>query len=472
MRRLKWFGLSALVGVLLAATAGPAAALPNNVIEFIRGYGSDGTYDIMVALDVAFNGALGCNFTGNTGRPDGLTSNPDGSCTPPIAPGSRSPENHDHDFAITFGNVGSSNGIKTLDKFGTVDFCGGTADQPYPGPSCSYASMDYARSSRARSGSDSTNLRFVAFARVAVPWVNWREGTTDEDGGTPCATNCTDGGPAEGVFNLTTQNVKDIYLNCALPSAITHWNEVGGTHIGQADDEIVIWAVQSGSGTRSSFLGFLGSGTDDKTCVPTQYKDGNTSNGERVIFENDASPIKNCATHAGGSCHPALGADTYLSSIYYFSSGAWFNTPLDGNGDHGNGADLGWVGGIEPTSANIGSGAYTFSGNINNVYRNTYPTNNIPVHALDYVGEKGWICKGSAVGSGLPDEVSAGDTDLRGGHVVNPKSGVNYSVEINGDTDAAIPYASNGVIKKVGFVPLPFAAIGGGVTGDSHCRVS
>ncbi len=441
-------------------TAGSATALPNNVIESIRGYGSDGTYDIMVALDTAFNGAIGCNFTGNTGRPDSLTSNPDGSCTPPIAPASRSPENHDHDVAITFGNVGSSNGIRTLHRFGTVDFCGGTAGQPYPGPSCAYAAMDYARSSRARSGDDA-NLRFVAYARVAVPWVNWREGTAAELAG-----------PAAGVDDLTTTQVRNIFHDCTL----TKWSQLPGftntSHIGTPADDIVTWAVQVGSGTRASFVGFMGSGTNDSTCVPAQYKDGNTTNGERVIFENDASPIKNCLTHAGGSCHSTLGANTYLSSIYFFSSGAWANTPLDANGHRGNGTDLGWVGGIEPTSANIASGAYTFSGNINNVYRNTYPSNNIPVPALDYVGEKGWICKGSAAGSGLPDAVSSGDTDLRGGHVTNPKSGVNYAVEINGDTEAAVPYAVNGVIRKVGFVPIPFGPIGGGVTGSSHCRVS
>ncbi len=467
MRRRKWWALGALVGALTVLLAAPAGALPNNVPDTIRGYGSDGVYDIMLDLDRAFNKALGCAIAGNTGRPDSLTSNPDGSCTPPAAPAALGPENHDHDYALSAFGVGSSNGIRTLNRFGTTDFCGGTAGQPYPGPSCAYYPMDYARSSRVRSGSDNTNLRFVAYARTAVPWANWREGTAAESSG-----------PAADVFNMTQQEVKDIYVNCSKRL----WSDVGGDHLGQPDDRIIVWGIQVGSGTGSSFNTYLGA-SSDSACIPLRYKDANTTNGERIIFENDSAPIKNCLTHAGNSCatghvtefgytEPTLNADTYLSSIFPFSRGAWISSPLDVNGHHGNGIDLGSVDGIAPTAPNIASGTYVFSNNVSNVYRNTYPSNNVPVPALDYVGEKGWICKGSRAGSGLPDAVSPGDTDFRGGHVTNPLTGVNFSVEIAGDTEAAVPYSEDGVIKNAGFVPIPFGPIGGGVTGSSHCRVS
>jgi hypothetical protein len=77
-------------------------------------------------------------------------------------------------------------------------------------------------------------------------------------------------------------------------------------------------------------------------------------------------------------------------------------------------------------------------------------------------------------GSGLPDavNVSNGDTDQRGGHITDPLTGKNYATEITGDTQAATPYPSDGVIKTTGFVPISFGAIGGGVAGNSHCRVS
>jgi hypothetical protein len=434
-------------------------------VDFIRGYGSDTTYTLMQALDVAFNASTGCSVTGNTGRADGLTSNPDSSCTPPAPLSQRGPENWDHDVGITMYPVGSGNGITTLNQFGNSDFCGGSVNQPYPASACGYAAFEYARSSRARKSSDNTGLRFVAYAKDAIPWVNWRSGTAAKAAG-----------PAAGVTNLTQQNVRDIFVNCT----VTKWSDASlATHptnnfVGQAADNIIIWADQSGSGTRSTFDGFLGSGSNSTQCIPAAFKDGDVTNGERVIFENNASPIVNCATYAGGSCDPTDGANTYLSSVYYFAVGPYNAQGKDANGELGNGANLGSIDGIAPSSANIENGTFPYSRQLYNVYRNTYASNNIPVPALDYIGETGFICKGSATGSGLPDAVvvSNGDTDSRGGHITDPLTGKNYATEITGDTQAATAYPSDGVIKTTGFVPISFGAIGGGVAGNSHCRVS
>lgn len=460
--KYRLYAVLGIVGVLTAMSVAPAGAAPNNTIEFIRGYGSDTTYGLMQQLDNAFNGSTGCANFANSGRADGLTSNPDGSCTPPQTIASqRGPENWDHDVAISMYPVGSGNGIVTLDKFATVDSCGGTAGQPYPSGSCGYAAFEYARSSRARGGSDSANLRFVAYAKDAIPWVDWRTGTAAETSG-----------PAAGVSNLSTTQLANIFVNCTL----TSWSAAAaGQNVGTGTgaDRIIVWAAQDGSGTRKQYDTFVG-GTS-KNCVDAAYKDGNTTNGERVIFENDASPIVNCATYAGGSCDATDGNNTYLSSMFYFSTGPYAQTPLDaahGN-QHGNGADLGSIGTVAPTSPNIETNAYPFSRLLFNVYRNTYAANNIPVPALDYVGEKGWICKGSVNGSGLPDAVAtSGDTDTRGGHITDPLTGRNYATEITGDIEATVAYPFDGLIKNQGFVPLPFGAIGGSVTGNSHCRVS
>ncbi len=179
------------------------------------------------------------------------------------------------------------------------------------------------------------------------------------------------------------------------------------------------------------------------------------------------------------SCDATDGTNTYLSSIYYFSTGPYAQSPVDpsaGHPGHGNGADLGNIDSIAPTSNNIESGAFTFSRQLFNVYRNTYGSNNIPVPALDYMSETGWICKGSVTGSGLPDAVAdpnAGgvDTDSRGGHSTDPLTGKNYATEITGDTQHTTPDAFDGLIKTQGFVPLSFGATG--LTGvNSHCRVS
>jgi hypothetical protein len=269
------------------------------------------------------------------------------------------------------------------------------------------------------------------------------------------------------------------------------WSQVGGTHSGTPGDRIIVWADQNGSGTRKQFDTFLGGIKNSTACIPTQYKDGNTTNGERVIFENDASPIINCLTYAGNSCatgagtEPNLGNQTYLSSIYYFSTGPYAQSPIDTGhaSQHGNGADLGNIGGIAPTSANIENGTFPYNRLLYNVYRNGFASNNVATPALDYIGEKGWICKGAKAGSTvdgqtgsalLPDDVAAsGDTDSRGGHIQDPLSpSKNYSTEITGDTTATTAYPFDGLIKSQGFVPLSFGAIGGGVTGNSHCRLN
>ena len=492
VRKVRLFALLAVVALTALGAAVPARANPDNVIEFIRGYGSDTTYGLMQQMDVLFNGSAGCPNTANGGRADTLTSNPDGSCTPPVPLAARGPENWDHDVAISMYPVGSGNGIVTLEDFGTVDQCGGTASQPYPAGSCGYTAMEYARSSRQRAASPSIedNLNFVAYAKDAIPWVNWRTGVDTANANFDEST-----GPAGAVSNLSTTNLQDIFENCT----VTLWSQVGGTHSGTPGDRIIIWADQNGSGTRKQFDSFLTGIKNSTKCIPDRYSNGSTTDGERIIFENDASPIVGCTTYAGNSCatgqtvnvngspvtEPNLGNQTYLSSIYYFSTGPYAQSPVDTGhaNQHGNGADLGSIGGVAPTSSNIENSTFPYNRLLFNVYRNSFSSNNVSTPALDYIGEKGWICKGAKAGSTvdgqtgsalLPDDVAAsGDTDSRGGHIQDPlQPAKNYSTEITGDFTATVSYPFDGLIKSQGFVPLSFGPIGGGVTGNSHCRLN
>jgi ABC-type phosphate transport system substrate-binding protein len=475
-----------VVSVLVGLLAGPALALPDNAVEFVRGQGSDTTYLMMTRLDAAFNNSIGCPNTADNKSnrtSDSATANPDSSCTPSVLPGQMGPENWDHDVALSFWPVGSGNGLTELQQFAKTDFCGGstgsTGSDPYPGQPCGYLPIDYARSSSARPGSgfgSDANLRFVAYARDGIAPVNFSNGTTRENSG-----------PANGVINLTQQQVKDIFVNCKEntdqphPGSFPRWSDYGGSHSGQPEDAIIVWTDQASSGTRKTFDAFIGGSSD--SCIPGAMKDGTTTNGERVIFENDPTPIHSCSTFDGGSCanggpsgftaggqstEPTLGANTDLSSIYFMSFGVYNTSPPDPNfgNQKAEGADLISVDGVAPsansiTSPPVGSG-FPYSRFLYNVYRATFSSNNIAIAAKDYVGEKGWICKGSASGSGLSDAVAAsGDTfDGRGGHTTDPATGVNYSVEISN------------TISNVGFVPLSFGPIGGGISGNSHCRVS
>jgi ABC-type phosphate transport system substrate-binding protein len=391
----------ALVSAFLLVAAPAMAINPNGSVDVIKGGGSDTTYDVMQRLDTLWNNSVGCNtFSPLPPAPINGRCNPQG---PPFGL-----ENHDHDVVYEYNPLGSSNGITQLTQFGTTGV----------------TKLDFARSSRGPKVGDSVNLNFIAFAREAIPWLNFRTEA---------------GSPASGAANLTQQQLRDIFHNCT----ITNWSSVGGSSA-----SIITWAAPDGSGTRKDFDAFLGSGLSSDTCIPAQYKDGSLTNGERKIVENDPTPIRNCTTYAGGSC--AAGDD--LKSIFYMSSAAWYSWPATDPLGAGAGADLGSIDGIAPSQANIatiGSGGYPYSRNVHFVYRKRFTSNNVTPAAERYVDPlEGWICKSNNA------DPSADTT-----HTTNPRTGNKYGLDINKTINEAS-----------GFALLSFGPIGGSFVGSSKCR--
>src|SRR5262249_46346494 len=139
------------------------------------------------------------------------------------------------------------------------------------------------------------------------------------------------------------------------------------------------WAAQAGSGTRSTFEGFLGGG-DSTACIPAQFKDGDPSNGEHVITENNDDPIFNTPP-----ADPSLPRD----AIFYYSWGRY-------NEHHHSTAYLGQVEGIAPTKQTIQNGTFPFGRYLFNVYCGAVAgcgtASQAPSWVTNYVGEKGWIC--------------------------------------------------------------------------------
>jgi hypothetical protein len=493
------------------ALVGTASAMPDNISEKIRGLGSDTTIFLMESLDRAYNDSQGCSVLSSPQRLDTVC----GTQGPPFGFNGQTVgtlDNWDHDTATSLFPIGSGNGINVLTRFGQTG----------------YPRIDYARSSRARSGSDNPGLRFVAYAEDAIAPAAFRgqispksgdpcfidrgpgavyddDGplghsfgnntsgpgatslgsglTTDDgtwppaDGGPASSTDCPLPTPASNVQNLTTQNIKDIWENCTL----TDWHTLDA-HV-PSGTAIVVWADQAGSGTRGTWDGFLGAGGNSTTCIPSAFKDGNFNNGERVIFENDATPISGVAPASGnGRIHtcndvyrsgqstadcastfdPQNTAVTqnangsplnYTQSIYYFSFGQWqISAGTVGDAEHPKGQGttlLNWDGNT-PSVATIQAQSYPGFRFLFNVYRNSFPQDNAPDWVRDYVGEQGWICKADTDTSG--DQGFYHDTD--------PKTGVNYGVEIEN------------IISANGFVPVPYGPIGGSVVGSSKCRVS
>jgi hypothetical protein len=381
------------VGLAIPAQAGDGR------VQLLKGQGSDATYDLMQNLDKAFNNSAGCNTVPGVGNsPDNSTCVNNGPVTT---------ENNDHDIAASFFPVGSSNGIRILTNFGLPNT----------------TKIDFARSSRARRGSDNANLRFVAYAQDGVTFVNFRNNGGDS------------GSPANAVTNLSLAQLNDIWTDCQA----TNWNQIGG-----GNSPIIVWTGQDGSGTVGTWETIVGaSAGGTKACIPAQYKDNNLTNGERVIFENDSSPIRTCTTYAGGSC--AAAADT-LSSIFFVSFGAWNASPSGAFGKD-SGSDLGDIGGVAVNETTIRNGTFPGKRNVYNVYRRSFGTNDITAESYDYMSEEGWICKPNST------------------HSNNPKTGVNYGTEIHN------------AIQNTGFFDIDEAAIDAGDPGNpfiiqSKCRIS
>jgi phosphate transport system substrate-binding protein len=196
--------------------------------ETVIGRGSDTTYNI--------SSLLGNLYTFSPTREDGVTT-----------------ENVNEDVILNAPPQGSSVGIAQL-----ADAADLSSDPAADVPT------SFARSSRGPRDSDPKGLSFTAFARDAIVPVTFG----------------AQGGPAQGVENLSLQQLRGIFVTCQ----ITNFNQIGGD-----DAPIAVYTIQEGSGTRATFDQFLNGDSDN--CIPPEFKDGNQANGERIIFENNANPI-------------------------------------------------------------------------------------------------------------------------------------------------------------------------------------
>ena len=387
-------GTSALTLTATLAGAAPASADDgNNRADVVFGAGSDTTYFLMQKLDDLYNGSVGCATTRQ-----GVTAPLNGQCAAPGVPDVRS-ENYTHDVIAEYFPNGSGNGKRQLAQQGLAGV------NP----------IGFARSSSGPAVSDAAGLRYVAFARDAIDWVSFPNAA---------------GSSSAGVQNLSLAQLRSIFTQCTTKD----WRQLKDTayvlpagYDGTAagDQPIAVYAAQAGSGTRTTFDGFLGGSSD--ACIPLALKDGNQANGERVIFENNARPI--------AQSPDAKNAISYYSFGRYTQSG-------------GEGSVLGKIGGVSPTPDSLQADAevpFSFSRNLYNIYRNQAVTTTAPnasAAARAYVGElDGFLCR------------------VNEGHAADPANGVNYGLLVER------------TIQIEGFVPIRPGAIGGGVTGTSKCRV-
>jgi ABC-type phosphate transport system substrate-binding protein len=382
-----------LIGAVSVATSvatthadPPANSGWDKVPDVVIGGGSDTTYLVSQRLETLFNGAPGCALdTGNT-----VTR---AECLDPTAtPTGPTNGNYDHDVFASAAPIGSGAGISALL---------GTAQPYHPG-------IDYARSSRAPSGTETDTSTFWGYARdgIAVTTFGSRTGVS-----------------------LTKQDLVDIYT-CAK----TNWNQFG-----QPAGTIIPWDMNSASGTRATFFSYIGVGGAGQPAIGTCVRKLNPVGAAAAIapFENDVKPL---LADSGPDLTFGTADDNENNYLWWISFGDWITYPFTANGTvdgvAGNAAvssNLVTVDGTSPDPNSIFNSTYAIMRTLFQVTRNTDAD-----------------CRQSPGTLGICDNVAAtvyGSTTGKGGavrnftsflcrtannqHAVNPVTGRNYRVEVN-----------------------------------------
>ena len=261
---------------------------------------------------------------------------------------------------------GSSEGITALEN--TLTTTGGLP--------C----INYARSSRARSGTDPATISFINLGGDAVTYAT-QPGT-------------------HAPPNLTTAQLTSIY-NCT----VTNWSQVGGSNA-----PIAAMLPQNGSGTRSFFLGAIGltapgpcvstsatrqgaAGANDNTLEENEGVDPSLNmNKADVIFpfsvgkwiaekfhSASCGTIANCFAHPS-SCHPTATQNKF---------GCNTHGTMNLNSINGTALTVGTGGG---TTINPGFSA-TFT-RLLFIVANA-PQGTVPASLKSYFGPTGFTCTGA-----------------------------------------------------------------------------
>jgi ABC-type phosphate transport system substrate-binding protein len=309
----------AILGLLAQTAPTSADAPPNSGFDtnpdVAIGGGSDTTYLASQRLEVLYNAAPGCQIVTGTTTPG------KGRCTD-TAPGSPATGptngNYDHDLLVSAAATGSSAGVNAL-------LPTGVAYTP---------AIDYARSSRGPSGTETDATTFWGYARDGIAVITF--------------------GSRSGL-SLTRQNLIDIYT--CQPNA-DDWSDFG-----QAPGPIIPWNMNSASGTFATFRAYLGNPTFG-TCVR------NLTTGA-APFENDVKPLL-----ADQGPTPGYGADDDENNyLWWISFGNWQTYPFTKNGlVNGTGAainsNLVTVEGTTPSAGSIFNSTYAIMRTLYHVTRN------------------------------------------------------------------------------------------------------
>ena len=381
----------------------------------------------------------GCDLTASTSVPASLDCG-QSTTTAGAAGGEQgynvSAENPYNDYSVEGPAIGSGNGANALTAAGT-----GSPTQ----------TVDFARASSAKGGSTQNRVKY---ATDAVSWVTFN---TVQGVKTPQAK----------ITNLTTAQIQGIFQGTGVPGCVggqysnMDWFCLGAkTH-----SPIDVYMAQTGSGTYSTWQAFTGitSGTAGGGVTGTGMEQGGgTVASHSNLFENQMSYISQQADAA--------------NAIYFFSLGK-FTTNCHGKngkkvvcaGTHSNDyVTYGAINGISATESTVqgtGGGAGVTFPVVRGLYNNynnasaTVPSNQA---TLNFVSEKGFLCKASTA------------TDI------NPYTGNSYRTDIENAIKAqgffpldvsGSPFAQGSVTNPANITDTAFTAIDGDGT-SGYCLVT
>ncbi len=357
---------SSVLGVagLTLAMSGSAGAAPN--ASLLIGSGSQTAYSTMTQLGDLFNNSPGCDLTASTSLPlsenCGTTSFAAGS-----AQGEQgfvvAAENPYNDYTVQAPAVGSGNGLKQLQQ--------GTPGSLNP---------SYARSSKGTGGTTAEN--FIAYATDGVSWTTFNKiGATKTN--------------QAKVATITTSNLQAIWngtLSCTV-KGVAHtmdWICLGA----KKSSPIDCYVAQTGSGTYSTWQGFLGfanpAGCDTAANEKGDTGDPNVVTDHENLFENQMSFI--------------AGRPDAADAIYFMSFGKYTTTCPAGKcaGATSDLTTFGEINGVKATQSSIqgtgGGNGVTFpvTRDLYNVYNNSSagaPQTQATQATLNFAGEQGFLCK-------------------------------------------------------------------------------
>lgn len=272
LKRFLTVGLS--VGMLAAAFgssaahAAPAGTGYDDNPDVILGGGSDTTYLVQQRIDTLYNGAPGCALD------TAGTSATKGKCVTPSTGDVKG--NYDHDVTVEAAAIGSGAGINSLLPTGV----------PYN------PAITYARSSRVPSSTELASVTGWGYAKDAIAVVTF--GTRS--------------------VSLYKQDLINIYT-----CAVTDWSAIPDHANGDALDlpagTIIPWDMNTASGTRATFVSYLGSPTFG-SCV-RKLASGTAP------FENDVKPLLADANTTAANVN---------NMIWWMSYGDWQTYPYTRDG--------------------------------------------------------------------------------------------------------------------------------------------